>query len=271
MLTSQVNPSHKIPTYLKKRLQKRGLRIIVGGQDVRAEVGEAAEMDSTAESFSEDNEALLALNTLESLLWGEDWFLDEVRKRIRIHNGLEEDAIIPPADYKTLLNKNGHDSLIHVAQFYFFLGALQCKTASQLEAFIVAHNRSICEEIQNSDPKKADAIKARKISTKEITSIRLTLAEYGEPIFAVTELAKFLSSSMSTGTTGSLIKDLLKGGIFEQLAGPPVEGGDQKYIETYSKSDDTDPRRKLVRPKKSFLTIYKASLLMARQKILAGG
>lgn len=262
-----------IPPRLEKQLQNRGLRVILGGKATKTSRGRHPEMADTAIEFESGRDGIRALNTLEAQLQGEHWFLEQVRGTVRETLGFDDpEAPLPEADFKTLVSKNGHDNLIHVAQFYFFLDALNCTTPERIEAFIEAHNSKVSTDLAHDDAiMRAASLKKTQFSVNDITQVRMTLLYYGAPVFAVTELGYFLSDLMSPATTTNLVKDLVKGGVFEQLAGPPLEGGAENYREKDAGPITTDPRRKLIRPKAKFLSDYQTSLLMARRKILATG
>jgi hypothetical protein len=258
---------------LENRLQRRGLRVIVGGLNPTGDGKRGRQMAGVSESFEPGEQSMLALKTLESQLEGEHWFLEQTRATIRQTIGLENpEAPLPVKDFKNLLTKTGHDNLIHIAQFYFFLNALNCVAPNQIEAFIDAHNKKVDAELgKDGALMRADALKKTIFSTNDITKIRMTFLYYKEPVFAVTELGKFLSDLMSPATTTNLIKELVVGGVFEHLAGPQFKGNEKLERDLDGGPLSTDPRRKLIRPTARFLNDYKTSLLMARQKIMSTG
>lgn len=280
MIDSSQYVSPSLPARLEKRLQRRGLRVILGGSTNGDATRKkcfpdmntvAPDMNTVANELDQGQDGILALGTLEAQLKGEHWFLEQVRATIRTTIGIDDGAI-PEADFKTLLTKNGHDNLIHIAQFYLFLNALKCETPDQIEVFIESHNQKVQTELSREGAvMRAGALKKRQFSVNDITQIRMTVNYYGTPVFAVTELGYFLSDLMSPATTTNLVKELVRGGVFEQIAGPPLEGGDDSYREKDAGPMTTDPRRKLIHPKPQFLRDYQTSLLMARQQILATG
>ena len=73
---------------------------------------------------------------------------------------------------------------------------------------------------------------------------------------------------MATSTTANLLKELVVGGVFEQVGGPALDQEHRTGIE-YQGPATTNSKRKLIRPKPNFLTEYRESLLMARDKIKA--
>lgn len=245
--------------------------MILGGRGVSESPGSKSRMTSNAKQFEPDPRSFLAMRTLESQLEGEHWFLERVRATLRTTLRLPDNVPLPAHRFKTLLTKNGHDSLIHVAQFYYFLSALSCVTPEAIELFIKSHNDQVAKNIEDGALTKEGARRKAIFNKTDITNVRLTFIEFGEPIFAVTELGKLLSDLMSSGTTTTLIHDLVAAGVFEQIAGPRIDGTPKTDAELDISPMETDPRRKLVKPTAGFLRDYEASLLITHDRILASG
>ncbi|MEE4188142.1 MAG: hypothetical protein V2I76_06810 [Roseobacter sp.] len=256
---------------LKKKLQKRGLRVIVGGNCSSEIPISSIKMTTNPRRFEPDKSSFLAMRTLEAQLEGEHWFLERARTKLRATLGLEHDEKIPTYEFETILTKNGHDSLIHIAQFYYFLSALNCTTPETIELFINSHNDEVAAKIATRELTKEAARRKTAFSKNDITNVRLTFIEFDEPIFAVSELGKLMSDQMSSGKTAALIKDLVKGGLFEQVAGPRMSGTPKTEAELDVSPLATDPRRQLVKPIPAFLQDYETSLLITHEKIMASG
>ena len=257
-----------LPHHAEKRLQKRGLRVIIGGKGQATSRDSAGIMNTQPQDLEFAETSLLALKTLEAQLEGEHYFLETVRETIRSTRGLEEGATLPFVDFRNLIARGGHDNLIHIAQFYFFLETLECRTPNQLEALINSHNTKVVDNLPPAEKVKPKPPSDRFIAANEITQIRLTLEYYGELVFSLTELGKLLSDLMSTSTTANLLKELVVGGVFEQVGGPALDQEHRPGFE-YQGPATTNSKRKLIRPKPNFLTEYRESLLMARAKIKA--
>ena len=269
MALQQSRFARKIPQQLEKRLQKRGLHVIIGGKFDANDGGHARRMNTQPQERDFKQDSLFALKTLEAQLEGEHWFLESVRQTVRKTRGISDpNAPLPLKDFKNLVTKNGHDNLIHIAQFYLFLDALNCTTADHLEAFIGHHNAKVIDEMTPAEKAKNKPPADRFISANEITQIRLTLKYYGELVFSLTELGKLLSDIMSTSTTANLLKELVIGGVFEQVGGPALDETAGPGFE-FQGPAETHASRKLIRPKPEFFDAYRRSLLMARAKIRA--
>lgn len=257
-----------LPNSVEKRLQKRGLRVIIGGKRQATSRDRVDIMNTQPKDREFGENSILALKTLEAQLEGEHFFLESVRETIRSTRGIAEDAPLPIKDFKNLIARGGHDNLIHIAQFYFFLDALDCRTPNQLEALIESHNAKVLDTLTPAEKTKSKPPSDRFMAANEITQIRLTLEYYGELVFSLTELGKLLSDLMSTSTTANLLKELVVGGVFEQVGGPALDQENRPGFE-YQGPATTNSKRKLIRPKPNFLADYRQSLLMARAKIKA--
>lgn len=256
------------PSFRERRLQRSGLRVIIGGVNGDKSQDLTIGMSAQARDPNPQQYSVLAMNTLEAQLEAESWFLEEVRGSIRKKYGLAKDAELDDELFKNLKSRGGHDNLIHIAQFFFFLETLNCTTPSQLEALIVSHNDKVKAEMSRADKDRGKPPSDKFLSAVEITQVRLTLDYYGEVAFSLTELGKLMSDIMSTSTTANLLKELVIGGIFEQVGGPALDPNRPEGFE-FQGPAETNSKRKLVRPKSKFIEDYKRSLLKVRDKIRA--
>lgn len=201
-----------------------------------------------------------AMVVLEAKLEGENWFLERIRSMVRRSDGIEDDDI--PLDkkiYPQLAGKTGHDSLIHLAQFFFLLNALRCTEPEQIEAFIKSHNDKIEAELKSDrPPARVNELKKAVFKSARKAQIRDTFQHYGRPVFAISEIGHLLFDIMSPTTTTNLITDLLAGGV---LVKPTATTDDPPIA--------TDPRRVLVEPTREFNNAYVHSLLETRRRIFA--
>lgn len=196
-----------------------------------------------------------AVGVLEARLQGEDWFLDRVRGTVRSHLGLEADAPLDRMRFETITTNIGHDYIIHVAQFYFFLRALNCQSVEQIDALMDTHNQKIEQRLTSGEEiMKENQLKSAIFKSNRKANVRDTFAFFGRPIFAISEVASLLFDTMSPTKTTSVMKELLDGGILTRL------DADQ----TMDAPISTDPRRILVEPTGSFVEDYAKSLLMTQ-------
>lgn len=223
-------------------------------------------MSSQVDTPSLDNSNLAALNTLEAQLESEAFFFESVRDTIREKTGYTDHDQLDPVQFKNLVSRGGNDNLLHIAQFYFSLETLGCRTPSQLEALIRSHNDKVRAEMTPAEKAAGKPSSEKFFAANEITQIRLTLDYYGEIVFSLTELGKIMSDLMSTSTTANLLKELVIGGVFEQVGGPALDPSRPEGYE-FQGPAETSSKRKLVQPGRKFMEDYKASLLMARDRI----
>ena len=186
-----------------------------------------------------------AFETVEAALRAEDWFLRTVRGK------LEEKA--PLSDFPTVTGSNGHDYLLHLTQFLFFLRALDCTDAEAISQFIDAHNAKVQSLLDDPDFTKSKnefrkALIAPGRKAKMLESIR-TL---GMPVFAIYEFGHLLIDDMSPKTTEKLIEDLRFGGLLERREDTRI---------------DADQKRVLIASTGFLEETYCTSLLMQRRMI----
>lgn len=61
-----------------------------------------------------------AFETVECTLKAENWFFETVRKELQ--------KVAPLSEFPTITGSNGHDYMLHLTQFLFFLNALDCRS-----------------------------------------------------------------------------------------------------------------------------------------------
>jgi hypothetical protein len=212
-----------------------------GGRDVtlagRKELEEPAnpEGDSLRRAFE----------TVESALRAENWFLETVRAELQ--------KTAPLSDFPTITGSNGHDYLLHLTQFLFFLQALDCTDADQISNFIEAHNQKIESEI--SDPgftKSKNEFRKAIIRPERKAKILDTIRTLRRPVFAIYEFGHLLIDDMSPKTTEKLIEDLRHGNLLVRRIDDRIS---------------VDQKRVLIASSGFLEDTYRTSLLMQRRMI----
>lgn len=186
-----------------------------------------------------------AFAMVEASLRSENWFLETVRNELT--------RAAPLASYPTVSGTNGHDYLLHITQFLFFLRALDCTDAEQISAFIDAHNAKIEADLSDEGFAKSrrefqKAIFSESRQAKVVDTIRAV----GRPVFAIYDYGHLLIDDMSPKTTEKLIEDLRFGKLLVRQTDPRI---------------DADPKRVLIDSTGFLEETYMTSLLMQRRMI----
>lgn len=194
-----------------------------------------------------------ALAIFEAQLNAENRFIEQVKIEImRTELKATGQATLDQAKYPNLLAKTGHDNLMHVAQFFFLLEALNCTGEAEVSAFIASHNEKLQASIERGTYRETE-FKRAIFKPNRLTVVKETVKHFKRPVFAVNELGHLLIDLMSPRHTENLVKELLIGGIMRQrgvgLDMPPPT---------------TDPRRILVEPTEKFRELYIQSLLQSQ-------
>lgn len=186
-----------------------------------------------------------AFQTVEAALVAEDWFFRTVRSE------LEKQA--PLADFPTIMGSNGHDYLLHFAQFLFFLRALDCTDAEAVAQFIDAHNHKIQSLLDDPDfTKSKNEFKKAVIRPERKAKILDSIRALNAPVFAIYEFGHLLIDDMSPKTTEKLIEDLRFGGLLARRVDDRIE---------------VDQKRVLIASTGFLEDTYCTSLLMQRRMI----
>lgn len=186
-----------------------------------------------------------AFETVESSLMAENWFLETVRAELM--------KTAPLTDFPTITGSSGHDYLLHLTQFLFFLQALDCTNADQISNFIEAHNQKISAEI--SDPgftKSKNEYRKAIIRPERKAKILDTIRTLRRPVFAIYEFGHLLIDDMSPKTTEKLIEDLRHGKLLERRVDERIS---------------VDQKRVLITSTGFLEDTYRTSLLMHRRMI----
>lgn len=202
-------------------------------------------MTGNSKETGVDASLVQAFEVVEAALRAENWFLETVRK------ALQETA--PLSEFPTLMGANGHDYLLHLTQFLFFLRALDCTDAAQISRFIDSHNDKI--ESQLADPgfsKSPNEFRKAIFKPERRAKILDSIRALGQPVFAIYELGHLLIDDMSPKTTEKLIEDLRYGKLLERRLDDRI---------------DADPKRILIGSTGFLEDTYKMSLLMQRRMI----
>lgn len=192
-----------------------------------------------------ENSARLAFETVECALRAENWFFETVRKELK--------KTAPLSEFPTITGSNGHDYVLHLTQFLFFLKALDCTDADQISNFIESHNKKIETEI--TDPnftKSVNEFKKAIIRPERKAKILDTIRTMQRPVFAIYEYAHLLIDEMSPKTTEKLIEDLRYGQLL-------VRRTDDRM--------SADQKRVLIASTGFLERTYQTSLLMQRRMI----
>lgn len=188
---------------------------------------------------------MLAFQTVEAALRAEDWFFQSVRKE------LEKKS--PLSDFPTIMGSNGHDYLLHFAQFLFFLRALDCTDAEAVAQFIDAHNLKIQSLLDDPDfTKSKNEFKKALIRPERRAKILDSIRALNTPVFAIYEFGHLLIDDMSPKTTEKLIEDLRHGGLLARRIDDRI---------------DVDQKRVLIASTGFLEDTYCTSLLMQRRMI----
>ncbi len=153
----------------------------------------------------------------------------------------------------TITGSNGHDYLLHLTQFLFFLQALDCTDADQISNFIEAHNQKIESEI--SDPgftKSKNEFRKAIIRPERKAKILDTIRTLRRPVFAIYEFGHLLIDDMSPKTTEKLIEDLRHGNLLVRRIDDRIS---------------VDQKRVLIASSGFLEDTYRTSLLMQRRMI----
>ncbi|MEP1613523.1 MAG: hypothetical protein ABJL72_16590, partial [Roseobacter sp.] len=155
-------------------------------------------IETNAPAIKKDDNFTKALGVVESQLEGEAWFLDEVHKSIR-HYIKVTNPHLPEKKQRTfeqryfptiLATGTGHDNIIHVAQFFLFLEALNCTTAKTISAFIDNHNNKINDLLKGDNVAMVEeTLRKAKFAPKRIEQVVRTFEHFKRPVFSVTELS----------------------------------------------------------------------------------
>jgi len=165
----------------------------------------------------------LAFLTVEATLKAEDWFLETVRAELA--------KKAPLTDFETVTGPNGHDFLLHLTQFLFFLEALDCQDAHGIAAFIDSHNAKI--EAQLADPDFARSTKEFEralFGPRRRQSVCETVRALQMPVFAIYEWGHLLIDAMSPKTTEKLIEDLRYGGLLDRKTDPRIDADGKRVL-----------------------------------------
>lgn len=204
-----------------KKRRKPNLRCLPGGtsvNDLRQPQGRKEP------EFTDDYG--LALHTIENILSAEDHFIGVIRNKVL-------ESANDPASSPTVFGKAGHDYLIHLAQFLFFLKALDCTEPEQIGRLIDEHNRKIQEDIENGQVVGSVAEKKRAIfKAARKTKVVDTFRHFERPVFSVTELAHFLTDDMSESTAVKLIEELRYGGLLDKRTDQRMEADTTRVLLT---------------------------------------
>lgn len=245
-----VHECHAGPRRTIGRRAKPAFGVIEGGKDL-----DRAEYPSTKTPPSRDDVSG-AMQLLEATLEGENWFLEEVRNQISRTDRTPEGGL-DPAAYPNLSAKTGHNNLIQIAQFFFFLEALDCSSAEQICIFIDAHNRKIQHQISSGNfIMRERELKRALFKANRKAQVRDTIEYYGRPVFAVGELGDLMIDVMSPKTTENMIKELVQGGVMRQ-----------RGVGREDPPPTTDPRRVLVEPTEALINSYVESLQRTRRRL----
>lgn len=199
---------------------------------------------NSTDSTSADN-ARLAFETVECALRAENWFFETVRKELT--------KVAPLSEFPTVTGSNGHDYVLHLTQFLFFLNALDCTDADQISVFIESHNQKLEAEISNPDfTKSVNEYKKAIIRPERKAKILDTIRTMRRPVFAIYEYAHLLIDEMSPKTTEKLIEDLRYGQLL-------VRRTDDRM--------SADQKRVLIASTGFLERTYQTSLLMQRRMI----
>lgn len=186
-----------------------------------------------------------AFETVECTLKAENWFFETVRKEL--------EKVAPLSEFPTITGSNGHDYMLHLTQFLFFLNALDCTDADQIANFIESHNQKI--ELEIADPSFTKSINEYKkaiIRPERKAKILDTVRTLRRPVFAIYEYAHLLIDEMSPKTTEKLIEDLRYGKLL-------VRRTDDRM--------SVDQKRILIASTGFLERTYQTSLLMQRRMI----
>jgi len=187
----------------------------------------------------------LAFETVESSLRAENWFFETVRAELQ--------KTAPLTDFPTITGSNGHDYLLHLTQFLFFLQALDCTDADQISNFIEAHNLKIESEISNPEfTKSINEFRKAIIRPERKAKILDTIRTLRRPVFAIYEFGHLLIDDMSPKTTEKLIEDLRHGNLLVRRIDDRIS---------------VDQKRVLIASTGFLEDTYRTSLLMQRRMI----
>ena len=208
-------------------------------------MNEAIARDTAAHPDRAQDRLTRAFQTVEAQLQTENWFFQTIRRK------LEETA--PLSEFPTVMGANGHDYLLHLTQFLFFLRALDCTDPETVARFIDAHNRKIEALLADPDFGKSPA-EFRKAVIKPARKVKIldSIRALRQPVFAIYDLAHLLIDEMSPKTTEKLIEDLRFGKLLERRADDRM---------------DADPKRVLIGSPGFLEDTYATSLLMQRRLI----
>ena len=186
-----------------------------------------------------------AFETVECALKAENWFFETIRKELQ--------KVAPLSEFPTVTGSNGHDYMLHLTQFLFFLNALDCTDADQISNFIESHNAKIERQILDPEfTKSVNEYKKAIIRPERKAKILDTIRTMRRPVFAIYELGHLLIDEMSPKTTEKLIEDLRYGKLL-------VRRTDDRM--------SADQKRVLIASSGVLERTYQTSLLMQRRMI----
>jgi len=189
-----------------------------------------------SKSFDDKRDYLRAVSILEQNLLTEDWCFKQVLAKVDDNLG---------AGGETIKQKLNHDFLIHLAQFFFLVTALDMSDRNALAAFIDAHNQKILQDIEDNlvdgsvkERRRAIFKDARK--SKVIESCHAL----NRPAFAITELAHFLTDCVSEASATRMIDDLVLARVLARIDDERIAAADTRKLivsdgfleNTYAKS-----------------------------------
>ena len=178
--------------------------------------------DSTGQDSVGEDQLQRAFLTIEAGLRAENWFFESVRSE------LEKTA--PLSEFPSVTGPNGHDFLLHLTQFLFFLRALDCTDAGQIANFIDAHNAKIEADLASpSFNKSANEFKKAIFRPERKAKILDTIRAVQRPVFAIYEFGHLLIDEMSPKTTEKLIEDLRYGKLMARRTDERIDA-DQKRV-----------------------------------------
>ena len=199
---------------------------------------------------------------VEATVTGEIAFITEVQTaaitHLRARPGKAE-AEFSKDDFPTLGSAQGHKHVIALAQFYFFLHALDCTSGAQVASLLRGHNARLDSAMTSDSPASKRELEKAQFKERRINQVVETITYYNSQVFSVSELASLLIHVMAPKTTETLVTDLLHGGLMVQ------RGIGQEDV-----PPNTDPRRVLVEPTEMFLDAYVRSQILTYDRIISG-
>jgi len=200
---------------------------------------------------------------MEAQLLAEAEFLEKTIAMICENLDLEDSEFpheLRNEEFDFFQNKQLHNHLINLAQFYFTLDTADCRTPKQIEAFVYEHNEKINHDLENGSRIKSRSELERAIFGPTRTAqLREMVRIYKEPVFTVRDLSHLLDF-MSARHVEPFMKALLASGLFESV---------KSDLTDHTMKIDT--RRDPIRPVPQFYHNYGEALWKQYEKLMMGG